>query len=237
MRYLVPRRLDRYIAISRNVQQKLMAALKEPRAQTTLIPNALDLVELESAPRADLSIPPKFRLRIISVGRLVPEKGYQLLLKAFADALKHSFAELCILGEGPEKERLESLAIELRLADKLIVPGYVSKPYAWLKSADIFVSSSRWETFGIAIAKAMALGVPVVATETEGAMELIETGVNGVLVPVSDGKALGRAILELARSPGYRRRLAERAREQVKQFDTAFILPRYEHLIETLITE
>lgn len=135
--------------------------------------------------------------------------------------------ECCILGEGSDRERLSQLADKLELDGCVKFLGYVSNPYAWMETADIFVSPSSWETFGIAILEAMALGLPVVATATDGSVDLITDGVEGFLVPVGDPEALAGAFVRLMNEPALRGRCGREAKEKAQKFDARIVAERY----------
>lgn len=153
--------------------------------------------------------------RVLAVGRLVPQKGYDLLLACFGRlAATHQAWELVIVGEGPERQRLETLVQALGLEGRVSLPGRVGNPGDWYASADLFVLSSRFEGFPNALAEAMGHGLPVVSIDcTTGPSELIRDGIDGVLVPFGDAAALDHALDELMGDEGRREELGLRARE------------------------
>ena len=118
---------------------------------------------------------------VLSVGRLGPEKGYDLLVKAFSLAGRsHPEWRLLILGEGRERARLENQIAELNLQERVALPGIEPSPWLHYRRAQIFVSSSRHEGFGIALCEAMASGCAVIATDCpSGPKEIVEDGVDG----------------------------------------------------------
>lgn len=139
---------------------------------------------------------------ILGVGRLVPQKSFQTLLKAFALVRKEKNARLAILGEGEGKNMLENLAKELGVEKDFVLLGFSNNPYSYIKHADLFVLSSAWEGFGNVLAEALAFGVPVVSTDSpHGPAEILEQGKFGKLVSVGDEKALAVAILLTLQSP------------------------------------
>lgn len=134
-----------------------------------------------------------------TVGNLVAVKGQDLLLRAFAIAFRdRNGVRLSIGGEGKERSRLESLARELDLGDRVSFLGHLDRAQvrSLLASSDAFVFPSRHETFGIALAEAAAAGLPVVATDCGGPSSIV-TERNGLLVAVDDVEALAKAMLSL----------------------------------------
>jgi GalNAc-alpha-(1->4)-GalNAc-alpha-(1->3)-diNAcBac-PP-undecaprenol alpha-1,4-N-acetyl-D-galactosaminyltransferase len=171
---------------------------------------------------------------LIAMGRLVPQKGFDLLLKAFARlAPKHPDWNLTILGAGPMLEALKQQSKSLALDSRVHFAGAVADPFPVLRSADLFVFSSRFEGFGMALAEAMACGLPVVSFDCpEGPAVIIRHGVDGLLVPPEDLSALTAALDRLMGDPQERRRLAVRAPEVLERFSPARILGLWTDLFE-----
>jgi glycosyltransferase involved in cell wall biosynthesis len=104
---------------------------------------------------------------------------------------------LMILGEGAERDRLESLIAELGITDDVYLPGFVDDPYAYMKQAAMLVLSSAWEGFGNVLVEAMAVGTPVVSTRCDsGPAEILGDGQYGPLVPVGDVNAMAAAMAQ-----------------------------------------
>jgi glycosyltransferase involved in cell wall biosynthesis len=136
---------------------------------------------------------------VLGVGRLVGQKDFSTLIRAFALVRQARPARLMILGNnGGSKPTLEALIQELGLAEDVAMPGFVKNPYAYMEKAAVFALSSRWEGFGNVIAEALAVGTPVVSTNCQsGPSEILDQGKYGTLVPVGDHQALAAAILEV----------------------------------------
>jgi len=172
-------------------------------------------------------------VRLISVGRLAFEKAYDILLKAFAVVReKNPTATLTILGEGEDRQSLENLARDLQLNDSVHFLGFRQNPYSYMKRANIFILSSRYEGFSNVIVEALACGTPVVATDCPSAIrEVIKEGVNGWLAEnenvASLAETINRAIIE-------RKNLnAETIRQNCEsRFAIERILPQYEKQFE-----
>jgi glycosyltransferase involved in cell wall biosynthesis len=149
---------------------------------------------------------------IISVGRLVPQKDYCTLIKAFEKVKQKLDANLLILGEGPERKSIESLVVELGLEDAVYMPGFVDNPYKYIKNSSCFVLSSAWEGFGNVLVEAMACGTPVISTNCpSGPSEILEDGKYGALVPVKDYENLADSIINTLKNPIKSNVLMERA--------------------------
>ncbi len=134
---------------------------------------------------------------VLAVGRLAPEKDFETLIRAFSLAAKHrSSLRLIILGEGPERTKLERLSHELGIGRKLDMPGFVTNPYAYMSRANLFVLSSTYEGMPVALVEALCLGTPVVSTDCpSGPAEILAGGTYGRLCPVGDSEAIAAAIL------------------------------------------
>lgn len=134
---------------------------------------------------------------VIALGRLTEAKDYPCLLRAYAASkLLHSH-RLVIVGEGEQRDTLESLVRELGLADRVLLPGALDNPFRVLAGAAMLVLSSRWEGYPNVLLEALALDVPVVATDCmHGPREILDGGRYGRLAPVGDETALSRAMDE-----------------------------------------
>lgn len=151
---------------------------------------------------------------VIGVGRLVAQKGWDMLLRAFAQLVAQRPAKLLILGVGPEEEALKALIGSLGLEGKAELLGYRQGPLSWIRRSDLFVMSSRYEGFGNVIVEALAVGTPVVSTDCNyGPSEILDNGRFGMLLPVDDAGAMARAIGEALDRPTDRQALIARAQE------------------------
>jgi len=140
---------------------------------------------------------------IVSVGRLVEQKNYPLLLKAFNKALSmNNNLRLVILGEGKLQKELSSLSNKLNIDDKFDILPFQSNPYPYFKNANLFVLSSNWEGFGNVIVESMASSTPIVSTNCIGGPKMIlENGKYGSLVPVEDVEVLCSTIINNIKKP------------------------------------
>jgi len=171
---------------------------------------------------------------VAGLGRLVPEKGFDLLIRAFAEvATGRTDWNLVIWGDGPQRDVLAHLSNQLGIADRVRLPGWTNSPVQSLASSDLFVLSSRSEGFGNAIVEAMHAGVAVVAVDCPtGPREILASGEAGRLVPERDIPGLARAMARLMDDPSERSRLAERGRLAARRFLPDEVLPQWEGLLE-----
>lgn len=172
-----------------------------------------------------------------AVGRLVPQKGFDLLLDAFARvAQRIPDWKLVIWGEGPERAALERQRDRLGLADRVSLPGVTEKPGDWVPRTDLFVLSSRFEGWGIVVGEAMGAGLPVVSFDCQwGPAEMIEHDRSGLLVPNGDGAALGESIVALCDDPARRAALGQAARERMADFGHDQVLARWQSVITSVL--
>jgi glycosyltransferase involved in cell wall biosynthesis len=146
---------------------------------------------------------------LLSTSRLAPQKGIDVAIRA----LPHiEDASLVVLGEGPERGRLETLARELGVDQRVVLPGRVPDVAAWLRRATVYVQPSRWEGFGLGVLEAMHAGLPVVASRVSSLPELVVDGETGLLVPPDDPVALAAAVAAVRPEQGAAGR--ERARAE-----------------------
>lgn len=174
--------------------------------------------------------------RLFAVGRLVPAKGFDLLIDAFArTSAQRPEWSLTILGEGPERTRLEARARALGVSERVAMPGRVSNPLDHLVNGQAFVLSSRYEGFPNALLEAMACGLPVVAFDCpNGPAEAITHDRDGLLVPAADLPALAAAMGRVMDDPQTRLRLGHSAQEIVVKLGPDRILPRWSLLLDSV---
>lgn len=168
---------------------------------------------------------------ILAVGRLAPEKGFDTLVEAFARLREAGRdARLLILGEGPERGRLEALIDEHGLAPFVALPGWADNPPSCLRASRLFVLSSRVEGLPVTLIEALACGTRIVATDCRsGPREILEDGQHGELVPVDDIEALAAAMMRVLNEPDAG---METRRRRADDFGVEPAVDAYEQLIE-----
>ncbi|HVJ00701.1 MAG TPA: glycosyltransferase family 4 protein [Sphingomonas sp.] len=174
---------------------------------------------------------------ISAVGRFVPQKGFDLLLDAFAKAAT-AIPEwrLVLWGEGPERAALETQCRKLGLTRRVDMPGVTARPGAWIEHTDLFVLSSRYEGWGLVVGEAMAAGLPVISFDCEwGPAEMIESGRSGILVPNGDVDAMAAALVDLCRNEGARAALGQAAVERMRHFEPDRVIAEWEAAIGEML--
>ncbi len=242
------RRLDRWtiglaagsVCVSRGVYEFSRTVGRLPFSRLAIIPNGVDFDPIDAAApadRASIGVPPSSTLAIC-VGRLTRQKGIDVLLNAAGRVAEaRSDWRLLIVGDGPERARLEAqAAADPRLAGRVTWLGRRDDVPSLLKAADLVVLPSRWEGMPNVVLEAMAAGRPVVATAVEGSAELVEPGGSGWLVPPEDPAALAAALIEAAADSAQAARFGASGRARVAaEFDPGVVARRYQGLWARLI--
>lgn len=180
-----------------------------PREKLTVVHYGLDVPPPAWADNSEVVLPESARV-LLGLGRLVPQKGYDVALHAFASIReRHPDAVLVILGEGPERAHLERLRQELGLGESVHLPGRAGDVAAWLQRAELLLHPARWEGFGLVLLEAMLASLPVVATGVSAIPEIVADGVTGLLVPAGDAVALAAALGQVLDDPALARQLGE----------------------------
>lgn len=215
---------------TRSVAGCMSEAMRIRRCEVIPNPLAPALTSLEgrvtARPRGTMS------RTIVAMGRLVEQKGFDLLIEAFASTRPHESGwRLVIIGDGPQRTVLGSIATKLGVDDIVEFAGRIGRPEVVLRTAQIFALSSRYEGFPNALLEAMALGVACVATDCRsGPADIIRHGVDGLLVPSEDVAALAAAIKSLMDDDVLRAELATRAIEVRERFSVDRIAAQWDAL-------
>lgn len=231
---------DAVVTPSEGAAQDLRTTFGLSAERTVTVPNPVDVAKIRSLAREPVCLPWSRRegpiLSAAGTHRWIDTKGFDLLIKALARLKGSRAAKLILIGSGPQEDRVKRLVGELGLSGRVIFTGYVENPWAWMARSDLFVLSSRFETFGLVVVEAMAAGVPVLATNCRyGPSEIISHRKNGWLVPPEDPEALAKGIAELLAHPERRAEFARAGRSRSEDFAPERILPRYEALFRGLL--
>jgi glycosyltransferase involved in cell wall biosynthesis len=217
LRTVCARRADTVIVPSRFLARAVVNwGVSE--SKTIVIHNA---VELPS--KSHSAIPLPTQVNVVTVGRLVPWKQVDHLIEALTDCKETG---LIIVGDGPERNRLEKLVRARQLADRVYFAGQRSKEetFALMAACDLFVLNSTYEGFPHVVLEAMSVGLPVIATAVGGTPELVRDGENGLLVAPNANGALSKTLMKLVTSSEDRQRLAAGARKTVQRFRRSAVI-------------
>lgn len=189
--------VEHVVCVSEGVREDAARLTGMDLARLSVVRNPVITPRLAAlaAAEPEPALPPGDAPLIVAAGRLTAQKDFATLIRAFARLRRTRAARLAILGEGRERAPLRGLASELGVGDDLWLPGFLPNPYAWMARARLFALSSAWEGSPNVLTEAMALGVPVVATDCpSGPRELLDHGRVAPLVPVGDDAALAAAM-------------------------------------------
>ena len=215
----IGRSVDRTIAVSFALATLLIEDAGFDAGRVDVVHNGVDADAIAAAVagadrvalRAAQHIPAEAFV-LGTLGRLVPDKGVDVLLRAAASLVdRHPELRVVIAGDGPDEKRLRTLAGDLGISHRVLFAGFVEDPCPWLSMMDVFVLPTRLEAFGLAALEAMAAGLPVVASDVGGVPEVVSDDVNGMLVPPGDAAALADTIGWLIIDSEPRERLSAQA--------------------------
>ncbi|MEN5065744.1 glycosyltransferase family 4 protein [Achromobacter aegrifaciens] len=232
LRRLAYPRAASVVALTRGTADWL--AQHVPGSKLAVIPNPVHF----PLPRAEPVLTPVSgdgRKRLLAVGRLHADKGFDLLIQAYAKlAASHPGWDLVILGEGDERRALEAQVREAGLASRIFMPGRAGNVGDWYDSADLYVLTSRFEGLSNTLLESMASGLAAVSFDCDtGPREIIREGVDGVLVrPNGDVPALCKALDAVMRNDADRVRMAQAATDVRDRFSAARVLQKWQDLFD-----
>lgn len=222
------RKLDYLVLVSNSLKEFYGKELINNKCECVYIPNVIESVPEKLAPLNNK--------RLVSVGRLSPEKGFMDLLKIYTLLHKdYPDWKLDIVGDGVEKERLEKFIEEHELQDFVTLHGFRDKDYIdnLLHDSSIYLLTSYTESFGIVLIEAMSHGVPCIAFDSaEGARELIQSGKNGYLIKNRSYTAFIKKVSDLINNKEERKRIGKVSKEGVKQYTCEVVSKQWIDLIE-----
>jgi glycosyltransferase involved in cell wall biosynthesis len=203
--------------------------------QNGIVPSQPDLAQV-SATRGEIGLGSD-DVFLLSVGRLVYQKGHEFLIRAMPSVLGHyPRVKAVICGDGSLRNALDAQIRDLQLTDSVLLLGNRTDIDRFLSSANIFVLPSRWEGLPVSLLEAMGMGLPVVATQVEGVEEVVQDRVQGLLVAPEESDSLAAALIELIAQPALRSRMGAAARKRIEESYTVDIMcKKYLHLMQELM--
>lgn len=193
---------------------------KAIQTKSTVIFNPIDLDE-----KVGLALKTTKKKKIVSVGRLMPQKNQKMLFDAFAIiSVQYPDYELYVYGEGPEREKLTQYANKLGIGEKVHLPGSVKNVFEQIADAELFVLSSNFEGMPNALIEAMCIGLPCITTRVSGAEDLVKEGINGSIVDVGNTEQLVEKIKVFLSNPLKRQMCSIKATELNDQLATNRIM-------------
>lgn len=222
LRRAASRLADAFVIVSPDLETAARNAESAPEGKIELIENGIDAHRFHPDPTLRAKVRAELGLEIgeFVVGtaaRLAPEKDQAMLLAAVTPLLRDGGARFVLAGDGPERQRLEALASDLGVADRVLFLGMVTDIARVFTAFDVFALSSTREALPVSILEAMATGIPVVATAVGGVPSVVDDGETGLLVPAGDEIAMNEALESLRRDPRKARAMGDRGREVAMQ--------------------
>ena len=208
---------DIIIAVSNGVAKDLNKIFPKSSSIIHTIYNPTVTPEITQKAKSPVMLPPWSHKEnsspiILSMGRLQLAKNHFMLLKAFSIILKNRDAYLVIIGEGPERKKLETFSEKLGVKKNVYFYGFQLNPFKFMSKSQVFALSSNFEGLPNVLIEAMACGTPVVSTDCpSGPKEILEDGKHGHLVPVNDHFSMAKAILYSLENPIDKNQLIDRA--------------------------
>lgn len=189
------------VAICDNIAQSIIDAFGLKASKIRKVNNGVDLSRFVPAQKTGK----EKIVEIITTGTMYPVKNHSALIDAFSSLHKnYPNTRLTILGSGQMRDELEQKVVQLGLAEVVSMPGIQKNVCAYLQKADIYVSASKTEGLPLSILEAMACGLPIVATDAGGTVDIVKSGVNGIVVPRNNTKALEDALVAMIEDPQLR---------------------------------
>ena len=226
------RKVDQIICVSDDSKKSILNLYPENISKVQVIYNPIDKKNIlkKASDKIEFSFD-KNKINIITIGRLTYQKGYDILLQAHNELIKEGLDyNLIILGEGGEKSNLEKYINENNLENYTQLLGFKENPYPYLKEADIFVSSSRYEGYPLVLCEAVCLGKSIIATDCTGPKEILENGKYGLIAEVENVEDLAEKIKKLILDKELRKKYSVLSKERAEIFNIKKALEEIENL-------
>lgn len=221
-------KLDYLVLVSKNLEEFYKKKLINSKCKCVYISNIVDNIPKRTAPLQEK--------RLISIGRLSEEKGFIDLLMLY-NKIEKTYPDWCldIIGDGKEKQKLETYIRKHHLEDKVTLHGFQKKDYIdkMLQKSSIYLMTSHTESFGIVLIEAMSHGLPCIAfSSAEGAREIIDSGRNGYLINNRNFEAYIKKVEDLMNDIDTRKAIGKKARKSVKKYSGEEVIKDWYKLIE-----
>jgi glycosyltransferase involved in cell wall biosynthesis len=241
MQAIMLKRLDKVVAVSTSIEKR--RRLKCLHVEPVIIHNGIPRLNFEgrsfSSEITHCSEQYRNGLRIISIGRLSAEKGFDVLIRAIAILVtKEINVGLALVGDGPELSALKQLAEDEKIGNRVFFPGYLDKAFRFIPDFHLFVLPSYTEGLPITLLEAMQAGVPIVATNVGEVPIVLGSGEFGRIVEPGDPMQLAQAVAEIWENMNEAKNKAGRAKTAaIRQFGTDRMAQQYDSLYEELISQ
>ncbi|HOP29117.1 MAG TPA: glycosyltransferase family 4 protein [Spirochaetota bacterium] len=226
---------DRIVAQSTNTRDNTVKYYN-PDRNVEIIPLAFHPPADIRATRKELNLTKDY-FYVITVGRLIKRKSLQTLIRAMGK-IKNKKIKLLIIGDGPEKEYLESVVKECKADDRITFLGFLddNDKYRYLKCSDLFALTSLHEGFGIVFMEAMHIGLPIACTNHGGQVDFLKQRENAILFDVGDVDKCAEAIVELHKDEKLYKKLSANNRKKIKDFYAEHVASQYIDIFKELIS-
>ena len=226
-------KMNKIICVSSDSKKSVESLYPDLKNKIEVIYNLILKEEIleKSLKKSDIYFSKK--INIITVGRINKEKGYDILLEAHNQLLKEGLDyNLYILGEGKERKKLEQYIKDNNMEKNTFLLGFKENPYPYIKEADIFISSSRYEGYPLVICEAICLEKPIIATKCTGPNEILEDGKYGLLAEVENVESLKENMKKLILSEELRKKYSKLSKERSEIFDINKTMKQIERVLD-----
>jgi glycosyltransferase involved in cell wall biosynthesis len=233
LRYVLPRCAGA-VCVAPELETEMIELGARPE-RTVTVTNGIDIEDLR-ARAAQVPITPREHPVVVAVGRMVPQKGFDVLLRAHAQVVSDHPHRLRLVGEGRDAAQLEALAQELGVRDSVEFTGFLDDPVPAMADADVFCLSSRHEGFGLVAFEAQTIGLPVIATDCASAIhDLLGGGAYGDLLPPDDVDALAAALRAYLSDPATLQAKAAAGQAQSERYSLALTAARHAEALARVV--
>lgn len=226
------KRIDEIVCVSQGSYESVKRIYPEYQNKIKIIYNPIDMEEIRHKAEEDLWLN-RDTVNVVTVGRLVPAKGYDILLKAHKELIEEGIQyNLLILGEGEERSRFEEYIRNNNLEDTVKLVGFKENPYPYMKQADIFLMSSRYEGYPLVLCEAIVLGKPIIATKCTGILEILEQGKYGMMADCESVESLKACIKNMVVNEKIREDYMKLSSERAEIFNIDSTMNKIKTLLE-----